>query len=49
MNRNAMKDRNVKQVMQRGGHQWEGEGKGGRTWSMYFLHMYEYGTLKSSM
>jgi hypothetical protein len=28
MNRQTMKDRNVKQVMLRGGHSWDGEGKG---------------------
>jgi hypothetical protein len=27
MNRHLMKDRNVKQIMLRGGYYWEGEGK----------------------
>jgi hypothetical protein len=32
--------------MLRGSYWWEGEGKGGWIWLMYFLHMYEYGTMK---
>jgi hypothetical protein len=46
----TMKDRNVKQVVLRGGLQCEGkvneEGKGRRICLLCFLHMFKYGTLK---
>jgi hypothetical protein len=51
MNKQTMKDRNVKQVMWREGadRRWR-VNEEGREWEwmqlMYFLHMYEYGALQ---
>jgi hypothetical protein len=45
-----MKGRNIKWIMIKGGPSGRGkvneEGKGGRIWSIYFLHMCECGTVK---